>query len=85
MNEKEKISEVEHILDGDLELQPSYGDLFSLEDFIEYCRNGMFIDYDGSGTYATATMISKTHDAIPSEIKDGKIDRSWTHVMWFNR
>jgi len=91
-----------------LESIPDYGDHMTLEDFIEYCKHGSFIDYDGYGRYATDTQIVKAEDwedgmVRPSDItgryssfnmKTGemeqktckiKIDRRFTHVVWFNR
>lgn len=86
MNQEEQIIiDVEKHLDGDLEPFPKYGDLFTLEEFINLCKTGAFIDYDGAGYYATKSRMSRSSHAIPSEICDGKIDNSWSHVMWFNR
>ena len=81
---------------------PKYGDLMTLDNFIECCQTGGFIDYDGHGYYA---MKDKMSDKLilPSHITGrrddfdfdtGKfkkievpinIDRSFTHVVWFNK
>jgi hypothetical protein len=85
INNEDKISTVEHALDKEeLEPLPDYGDLMTLDEFIEHCNSGAFINYDGTGHYATKTKMSRLY-ATPSKIKAGNIDRSWTHVMWFNR
>jgi hypothetical protein len=63
---------------------PDYGDLFPLEEFITMCRNRFLINYDGSGCYATARRMARL-DARPSDIAGGRIDRRFSHVMWFNR
>ena len=63
---------------------PDYGDLMTIEEFINACKTGMFIDYDGSGRYATATEIT-TIDVYPSDVMKDKLDKRWTHVMWFNK
>lgn len=55
-----------------------------LEEFIEAVNQGAFIDYDGYGKYATATEVSNKI-ILPSHIEDGNIDRSFTHVLWYNR
>jgi len=65
---------------------PEYGDLMTLERFIDCCNSGGFIDYDGVGQYATSSrMLSGRRGVFPSEIKEGKIDRRWSHIVWFNR
>lgn len=63
---------------------PNYGDLFTLEKFIEDCEKGYFIDYDGHGYYATDNMISDIK-VKPSFIKKGQVLRQFSHIMWFNR
>ncbi len=63
---------------------PDYGTLMTLEDFKECCMDGSFIDYDGSGNYATETQQSNI-DIHPSDVLAGKIRTDFTHVMWFNR
>ena len=67
-----------------LEPQPDYGELCTIEDFIGYCETGSFIDYDGSGYYATETLMTRI-EANPSDIKRGRVDKRWSHVMWFNK
>jgi len=61
------------------------GDLITMEDFVYGCHNGpCFIDSDGFGYYALENcqteMIIK-----PSQVRSGKHDGTFTHVMWFNR
>jgi len=81
---------------------PSYGDLMTLDHFIELCRNGGFINYDGHGHYAFKDKMSNK-EVHPSDVtgkyslfdmKTGKfkqhtkkpcVDKSFTHVVWFNR
>jgi hypothetical protein len=63
---------------------PNYGDHMTLEEFVECCESGGFIDYDGRGDYATETEISDV-GVRPSQITSGKIDTRWTHVVWYNR
>jgi len=63
---------------------PSYGDHMTLDEFVEICKSGGFVDYDGTGYYATATHMTRER-AYPSKIRDGVIDRTYTHVMWFNK
>lgn len=61
-----------------------HGDLMTIEDFKTYCKSGGFIDYDGSGNYATATQESNI-SIYPSDIEEGVYRNDFTHVMWYNR
>jgi len=69
-----------------LKVEPhkDYGDLFSLEEFLGCVKSGGFIDYDGTGYYATATQVSNQY-ARPSAMLKGDVDTQWTHVMWYNK
>ena len=59
------------------------GLLMTLEEFIDSCGS-LFIDYDGFGCYATETEMFD-EEIIPSDVKKGKINYNYTHVVWFNR
>ena len=63
---------------------PKYGDLFTMKDWLECVECGGIIDYDGYGNYATETERSNI-EVRPSDVKKGKIDKTWTHVVWYNR
>ena len=63
---------------------PDYGDLMTLEEFIQHVENGYFIDYDGQGEYATDTHVTGI-TVIPSDIIKGNINEEYTHVVWYNR
>ena len=63
---------------------PSYGEHMPIREFVACCRRKLFINYDGFGKYATADAMSDKK-VLPSEITDGIIDESFTHVVWFNR
>ena len=60
------------------------GDLMTLDEFVECCLDGGFIDYDGSGNYATATHESDI-DIYPSDVTSGNYRKDFTHVVWYNR
>ena len=66
---------------------PDYGELIPIEKFISWIKFGAFIDYDGSGYYATSTEYFQDLPAIPSEMLKGKIfsSPSITHIAWFNK
>lgn len=59
-------------------------DVMKIADFIEDCKDGSFIDYDGFGYYSNGNEKS---DKIvkPSDILAGNIDKNYTHVVWYNR
>lgn len=63
---------------------PDYGDHMKLGAFLRRCRDGTFIDYDGFGYYATAEKMT-CRVVYPSDVDEGKIQKQWTHVVWFNR
>lgn len=63
---------------------PTYGDVMPLNDFVDDCNSKAFVDSDGSGYYATPSSMTRI-PAIPSNIRDGNIRRSFTHVIWFNK
>ena len=63
---------------------PDYGEHMPLTEFVRLCKNLTFMDYDGTGYYATETAMS-SKPVWPSQITDDIVDRAYTHVMWFNR
>lgn len=70
---------------GNLRPHPTYGDLMTFNEFRDQCLAHNFIDYDGTGHWATAEAMSDEH-IIPSQICDGATPpEGMTHVMWFNR
>lgn len=63
---------------------PEYGDKMTLQEFKDCVDMGLFTNYDGTGYYASRTLMSnKTVDC--SQIYKGKIDNTFTHVIWFNK
>lgn len=63
---------------------PEYGDVMSLEDFIDNVKAGGFIDYDGNGNYARDGKMS---DIVihPSDVRHGSIRDDFDTIVWFNR
>lgn len=67
------------------------GDLISIQDWINQCKNGGFIDYDGHGNLAVQlpdnTWIIGKPNIYPSDITKLNLTLpTWTsHVLWFNR
>lgn len=65
---------------------PDYGELMTLKEFTSCCESGGFIDYDGTGYFASEEGYNKRAIAYPSEVIKGVLTLSWvTHVMWFNK
>ena len=60
------------------------GDHMTMKDWLQCVADGGFIDYDGNDYYATETEESEIV-VIPSDVKKGKIDKRWTHIVWCNR
>ena len=55
-----------------------------LTDFVSKVQIGLILDEDGHGFYATEDRMSNK-SIIPSTIIDGKTDKRYNHVVWFNR
>lgn len=62
----------------------TYGDVMSLEDFIDNVKCGGFIDYDGHGRYVKDGMESDI-TIYPSDVKRGTIRKDFDTIIWFNR
>lgn len=62
-----------------------FGDIYPLSDFTEMCENGIVTDEDGNGYYGNEDGYYQRYRAYPSEIRDGRIDRRWTCVVWYNK
>lgn len=62
---------------------PDYGDLIPVAEFMDSCKRGFFIDYDGSGCPVKDGKMMSSVTVIPSKL--GEIPEDATHIMWFNR
>ena len=71
----------------EMEPLPDYGHLMTLKEFISNVKCGGFIDYDGFGYYSNGTeMVSNPDSPVrPSHVKKGLINKSYSHIVWFNR
>lgn len=58
---------------------------YELDKFIQLCNDGDFIDYDGWGYYSNSRDTHTKIVVYPSDIKAGKINRSYKYVHWYNR
>lgn len=78
------IKQIESKRPIEFEELPDYGDHFTINEFIDYIKNGVFTDYDGTGYYAKEDKMTRI-EATPSLILNGNIDGRWSHVIWFNK
>lgn len=63
---------------------PDYCEHMTIEDFVQCCKDGLFVNNDGSGYYATQTEMSD-EQALPSILRHGIYNPDYTHVCWFNK
>jgi hypothetical protein len=64
---------------------PDYGDLMTIEDFLEHLDKGWFMDYDGSGYYGFKDKRANYKFDINNYKIFGEYDKRFTHVVWFNK
>lgn len=60
------------------------GDFYSLEEFIEKCKNQEINDNNGYGNYATHNSKSDVK-ILPSDILENIYRKDFTHVIWFKK
>lgn len=62
-------------------------DHMTIEEWKEACDDGMFIDYDGWGDFATETECSNLSVSPSDYYKNPDWNPpSWaTHIVWYNR
>jgi len=58
------------------------GALFTVEEFLDCCEYGEFIDYDGYGNPVKDGKLMEM-PILPSERKNIPVDA--THILWYNR
>ena len=58
--------------------------VMSLEEFIETCNDGCFIDYDGFGHYVRNGKMSNI-DIYPSDVEHKSIRKDFDTIVWFNK
>jgi hypothetical protein len=68
-------------------LLPDFGDLVSIQEFVEWCNGGYVTDNDGSGYYSDGRIYWHEEEAIPSNIRNNIISNDIRHryVIWFNK
>lgn len=63
---------------------PTYGTLMPLNEFVDCCKSGGFIDYDGSGNYVKNGQMSNI-TILPSDVKLNMVRKDFDQIIWFNR
>jgi len=63
---------------------PDYGDLFTLSEFIDSCKNTLFTNDDGHG-YLVKNKKMQAVEFYPSQALASTFESDATHVMWFNK
>jgi len=58
------------------------GDLFTIQEFIDMCECGAWLD--GTGCYAYQDKVSNIY-LSPSDLLCGELRDDFTHVMWYNQ
>lgn len=59
-------------------------DVYTIEEFLQLCDSGSFIDYDGFGYPVKDSMADPSIMVNPSSAKYS-IPKDATHIVWFNR
>jgi len=73
-----------------VKMDPTWGDLLTVEEFEDCVECGAFIDYDGFGQWCNpdANQLEDEIDVYPSDVgslpyKSQRVQ--WTHILWYNR
>ncbi len=67
-----------------LEDLDEHNDVMTLQEFIECCKCGGFIDYDGHGYYVKGDKRTNIQ-ICPSDVAHESIRREFDKVVWFNK
>ena len=59
-------------------------DVMPIQDFIENCKCGGFIDYDGFGQYVR-DGVEYNVEIYPSDVKHNSIRKDFDTIVWFNK
>jgi len=58
-------------------------DVYTVEEFKDFCKKLLFVDYDGFGYPVKDKKSDITITIVPSRIEE--IPEDATHIIWFNR
>ncbi|MFA5366331.1 MAG: hypothetical protein WC333_00210 [Dehalococcoidia bacterium] len=76
--------EMRMIMPYELSELPDFGDVMSLDHFIECVNDGGFIDYDGYGHYVKDGKETNI-EIYPSDVKYASIRLEFDTIIWYNR
>jgi len=62
---------------------PDFGDLMTVADFVDNCKDNFFVDYDGNGHPVKDGKMMWSLTIKPSRLD--MIPNDATHIMWFNK
>ena len=69
-------------------LIPDYGDVFTMEEFIDLDRSGTVTKHDGIGYYSDGKQMFHKIDLTNAHNIDPTLwcpDKTYSHVVWFNK
>ena len=61
----------------------SSADIFSVTEFRQHVKDGLFVDYDGYGHPIKNRLMARRIYVQPSKLKE--IPSDATHIAWYNR
>lgn len=68
----------------EIEKEMQYGDIFTINDFIDCVKDGMFIDYDGHGYFHDGE--NKTKESVECNVEFLKsFVEKYPYVCWYNK
>ena len=70
---------------AELEPIPDYGQHMPIQEFIDACKKGLFIDSDGFGNYATPMKRCKHLTVSPLNVVKPGYRPPSSHVVWFKK
>lgn len=76
--------ELRFIIPYELSDIPDYGDIMLLNEFIECCKVGLFINSDGFGKYVKGGKETNI-EIYPSNVKYDSIRYEFDTIIWFNK
>jgi len=72
------------LLEPEYEPIPEYCVLMTLDEYVEACKGGLFIESDGGGYYSTDKLMTRI-SCNPKFAVAGVLRTDFTHIAWFNK
>jgi hypothetical protein len=71
---------------AEIQAKVKYGDVFTIEDFIEAVESGGFIPYDGFGYYWDENKNEETEEYTSFNVdKLKEKSKTYKYVVWYNK